>query len=65
LPQSDYRFPAVKTRRGHLITVRGEEGDWTRPRQVGADAYLTKPFDVGGMIRVVRKLTGAPPVTFS
>jgi DNA-binding response OmpR family regulator len=34
-------------------------------RQVGADAYLTKPFDVGEMIRVVRKLAGAPPVAFS
>jgi CheY-like chemotaxis protein len=48
-----------------LITARGEEDDRARPRQVGADAYLTKPFDVGEMIRVVRKLAGAPPVAFS
>jgi len=48
-----------------LITARGEAGDRTRPRQVGADAYLTKPFDVGEMIRVVRKLAGAPPAAFS
>ena len=48
-----------------LITARGEEGDQTRPRQVGADAYLTKPFDVGAMIRVVRKLAGALPAAFS
>ena len=48
-----------------LITARSEEGDRTRPKQVGADAYLTKPFDVGEMIRVVRKLAGAPPAAFS
>jgi CheY-like chemotaxis protein len=42
-----------------LITARGVEGDQARPRQVGADAYLTKPFDVGEMIRVIRKLAGA------
>lgn len=47
-----------------LITARGKEGDRTRPRQVGADAYLTKPFDVGEMISVVRKLAGAPPAAF-
>ena len=48
-----------------LITARGEAGDRTQPRQVGGDAYLTKPFDVGEMIRVVRQLAGAPPAAFS
>jgi DNA-binding response OmpR family regulator len=28
---------------------------------VGADAYLTKPFDPGEMIRVVRDLAGVAP----
>ena len=48
-----------------LINARGEAGDRTQPRQVGGDAFLTKPFDVGEMIRVVRKLAGAPPAAFS
>ena len=48
-----------------LITARGAESDRAQPRQVGADAYLTKPFDVGEMIRVVRKLAGALPAAFS
>ena len=43
-----------------LISARGEEGDRTRARQVSSDAYLTKPFDVGEMIRVVCKLADAP-----
>ena len=30
-------------------------------REIGVDAYLTKPFDPGEMIRVVRELAGNPP----
>jgi DNA-binding response OmpR family regulator len=44
-----------------LITARAQEDDLTRGTNVGADAYLTKPFDPGEMIRVVRELAGAPP----
>jgi CheY-like chemotaxis protein len=44
-----------------LITARAQEDDMERGRGVGADAYLTKPFDPGEMIRVVRELAGAPP----
>jgi CheY-like chemotaxis protein len=44
-----------------LITARAQEDDITRGRGVGADAYLTKPFDPGEMIRVIRELAGAPP----
>ena len=44
-----------------LITARAQEDDMTRGTHVGADAYLTKPFDPGEMIRVVRELAGAPP----
>ena len=29
---------------------------------MGADAYLTKPFDPNEMIRVVRELAGAAPL---
>src|ERR1700745_1498596 len=39
-----------------LITARAQEDDIARGTNVGADAYLTKPFDPGEMIRVVREL---------
>ncbi|MGD0063114.1 MAG: response regulator [Streptosporangiaceae bacterium] len=41
-----------------LITARAQEDDKTRGRHVGADAYLTKPFDPNEMIRIVRELAG-------
>ncbi len=44
-----------------MITARAQEDDIARGRHVGADAYLTKPFDPGEMIRVVRELVGVPP----
>ncbi len=44
-----------------LITARAQEDDMARGTNVGADAYLTKPFDPGEMIRVVRELAGAQP----
>ena len=47
-----------------LITARAQEDDRSRSRQIGVDAYLTKPFDPGEMIRIVRELAGAPPGPF-
>jgi DNA-binding response OmpR family regulator len=47
-----------------LITARAQEDDRDRGRQVGVDAYLTKPFDPAEMIRVVRELAGAPSTAF-
>src|ERR1700740_1329997 len=44
-----------------LITARAQEDDIARGATVGADASLTKPFDPGEMIRVIRELAGAPP----
>jgi len=41
-----------------LITARAQEDDKVRGQRVGADAYLTKPFDPNEMIRVVRELAG-------
>jgi DNA-binding response OmpR family regulator len=41
-----------------LITARAQEDDKAHGAQVGADAYLTKPFDPNEMIRVVRELAG-------
>ena len=46
-----------------LITARAQEDDKTRGRRVGADAYLTKPFDPNEMIRVVRQLAGGAPLS--
>ena len=41
-----------------LITARAQEVDKARGARVGADAYLTKPFDPNEMIRLVRELVG-------
>ena len=41
-----------------LITARAQEDDRRHGTEVGAHAYLTKPFDPGEMIRVVRELAG-------
>ena len=46
-----------------LITARAQDDDRSRGQQIGVDAYLTKPFDPGEMIRIVRELAGAPPAT--
>jgi DNA-binding response OmpR family regulator len=47
-----------------LITARAQEDDRSRGREIGVDAYLTKPFDPAEMIRVVRELAGAPTNVF-
>ena len=48
-----------------LITARAQEDDKTRGARVGADAYLTKPFDPNEMIRVVRELAGSRPTVIT
>jgi DNA-binding response OmpR family regulator len=42
-----------------LITARAQEEDKDRGREIGVDAYLTKPFDPAEMIRVVRQLASS------
>jgi CheY-like chemotaxis protein len=42
-----------------LISARAQEEDKSKGSMVGADAYLTKPFDPNEMIRVVRELAAA------
>ena len=44
-----------------MITARAQEDDRKRGQRIGVDAYLTKPFDPGEMIRLVRELAGVPP----
>ena len=56
------RNPETSTIKVVLITARAQEDDKKRGRQIGVDAYLTKPFDPSEMIRVVRELAGHPPV---
>jgi CheY-like chemotaxis protein len=69
MPRLDGWETAVQLRRSPgtahikvvLITARAQEDDKTRGAQVGADAYLTKPFDPNEMIRVVRELAVRDP----
>jgi DNA-binding response OmpR family regulator len=53
------RNPETSQIRVVLITARAQEDDKTRGQEIGVDAYLTKPFDPGEMIRVVRELAGS------
>ncbi|WP_067973450.1 response regulator transcription factor [Nocardiopsis trehalosi] len=41
-----------------LITARAQEDDLRRGRDIGVDAYLTKPFDPNELIVTVRDLAG-------
>jgi DNA-binding response OmpR family regulator len=55
------RNPQTSKIRVVLITARAQEDDKNRGREIGVDAYLTKPFDPGEMIRVVRALAAREP----
>jgi DNA-binding response OmpR family regulator len=67
MPQLDGWVTATQLRRNPetagirvvLITARAQQDDRSRGRQIGVDAYLTKPFDPAEMIRVVRELASA------
>jgi DNA-binding response OmpR family regulator len=56
------RSPETAHIRVVLITARAQEDDKNHGSRVGADAYLTKPFDPNEMIRVVRELASATPL---
>ncbi|RCV48569.1 response regulator [Marinitenerispora sediminis] len=65
MPRLDGWVTALRLREGHgrgakvvLITARAQEDDLRRGREIGVDAYLTKPFDPAELIRVVRDLAG-------
>ena len=39
-----------------MVTACAQEGDIRRGREVGVDAYVTKPFDPAVLVRTVREL---------
>ena len=41
-----------------MITARAQDQDIQRGHEIGVDAYVTKPFDPGDLIRTVRELAG-------
>ncbi len=64
MPRLDGWVTATQLRRNPATAGRAQEDDRDRGRQIGVDAYLTKPFDPAEMIRVVRELAGAPASSF-
>ena len=51
--------PATRDIRVVLITARAQDYDIRRGREIGVDAYITKPFAPDDLIRTVRELVGA------
>ena len=41
-----------------LLTAKGQDADFQRGRQVGADVYVTKPFDPDELVRLAEKVLG-------
>ena len=41
-----------------MITAAAQERDLARGREIGVDAYLTKPFDPEALVQTVRELAG-------
>jgi DNA-binding response OmpR family regulator len=39
-----------------MVTAAAQERDLARGREVGVDAYLTKPFEPAHLIHIVRRL---------
>lgn len=53
----ELKFSAVKNQMKILIlTARTSESDWLRGYQLGADSYLTKPFDPDELIITIEDL---------
>ena len=43
-----------------LVLITTQEDDQVPDTEVGADAYVIKPFDPGALIQAIRKLADAP-----
>ena len=50
--------PELAGMRVLILSGRGDREDEELARQLGADAYLTKPFTSVGLVEVVRQLVG-------
>jgi DNA-binding response OmpR family regulator len=55
--RADPRTAALKIA---MVTAAAQERDRVRGREIGVDAYLTKPFDPDVLVRTVRELAGHP-----
>jgi CheY-like chemotaxis protein len=51
--RADPRTSALKVA---MVTACAQDGDIRRGREVGVDAYVTKPFDPAVLVRTVRDL---------
>jgi DNA-binding response OmpR family regulator len=48
--------PRTSSLKVAMVTACAQEGDIRRGREVGVDAYVTKPFDPAVLVRTVRDL---------
>ena len=51
------------TTRVLILSCKVDERDFVRGYELGADEYVTKPFDPDGLARVVEKLAAGTPRT--
>jgi CheY-like chemotaxis protein len=59
-PSAHGRFQALSMVRIVLLTAKGQEFDRQRGHEVGADLYMTKPFDPDALIAKARSVLGLP-----
>jgi DNA-binding response OmpR family regulator len=52
--------PRTNTVKIIMVTAAAQSRDLARGREVGVDAYLTKPFDPSVLVSIVRKVLGLP-----
>ena len=52
--------PRTKHLKVAMVTACAQESDVQRGRDVGVDAYVTKPFDPATLVRTVRDLVEQP-----
>jgi CheY-like chemotaxis protein len=48
-----------------MVTARAQDKDLARGRDIGVDAYLTKPFDPANLVATIRRVLSLPPAAIS